>query len=215
MKSKTTKEFDESQASADELWDYCMAEYENRNPMIKFLLNNFFSSIQKIICDFETESSVLEVGCGAGESSRRIFSMLSSNQTYEASDYDSRYIKKILDSNPPYMVKQESVYNSERANNEFDVVIMLEVLEHLENPNLALQELFRVSKQYVIISVPNEPLWRIANLLRLKYIKDFGNTPGHINHYSAKGIRNIILPYGRIIGIFKPFPWLIVLAKKH
>lgn len=42
--------------------------------------------------------------------------------------------------------------------NHFDTTICLEVLEHLDNPHDVLSELVRVSKDYVIISLPN--CWR-------------------------------------------------------
>ncbi len=38
---------------------------------------------------------------------------------------------------------------------EFDTVLCFDVLEHLENIHLAIEELFRISKDYVIISLPN------------------------------------------------------------
>ena len=57
---------------------------------------------------------------------------------------------------------------------------MLEVLEYLGNPKVALQELFRVYCKYVLISVPYESLWSILNILRGKYVKCLGNTLGYI-----------------------------------
>lgn len=39
--------------------------------------------------------------------------------------------------------------------NAFDIVTALDVLEHLDNPHSALQELFRVAKKSVLISLPN------------------------------------------------------------
>jgi ubiquinone/menaquinone biosynthesis C-methylase UbiE len=41
-------------------------------------------------------------------------------------------------------------------NNTFDVVYLSHILEHLENPLSALKEAKRVSKQFVIVRVPNE-----------------------------------------------------------
>ncbi len=44
------------------------------------------------------------------------------------------------------------------ANGVFDLVAYFEVLEHLAQPNLpvALRELHRVSRKYIVVSVPNE-----------------------------------------------------------
>lgn len=40
-------------------------------------------------------------------------------------------------------------------NDAFDVVTALDVLEHLDNPHAALQELYRVARKTVLISLPN------------------------------------------------------------
>ncbi len=61
----------------------------------------------------------------------------------------------------------------------FDLVVCVEVLEHLETPGLALREIARVSKGHVILSVPREPLWRLLNMVRGAYIGVIGGTlPG-------------------------------------
>jgi len=62
----------------------------------------------------------------------------------------------------------------------YDLTIACEVLEHLEDPGQALTEIDRVTKQSVLISVPQEPMWRILNMARGKYWSDLGNTPGHV-----------------------------------
>ncbi len=38
---------------------------------------------------------------------------------------------------------------------EFDVVVALDVLEHLDNPHFTIKELMRVGKKYLYISLPN------------------------------------------------------------
>jgi SAM-dependent methyltransferase len=43
----------------------------------------------------------------------------------------------------------------ELGDGEFDVVVVLDVLEHLENPHQALSELLRITKTKLFISLPN------------------------------------------------------------
>lgn len=45
------------------------------------------------------------------------------------------------------------------ADGEFDTVIGAEILEHTQNPGLALAELFRVSKGHVILTLPIGDYW--------------------------------------------------------
>ena len=95
------------------------------------------------------------------------------------------------------------------------MVICTEVLEHLENPELALMELKRVSKKYILLSVPNEPFFMLANLLRGKNISRWGNDIEHINHWSFWSFQSFIKSKGvNIAKKFFPFPWTIVLVLK-
>ena len=134
-------------------------------------------------------------------------------QYFEISEYDERYVKKILELNLPYKVSQEDVFNLHRIDNEFDCVILLEVLEHLTDYEAALKELFRVASGYVLISVPNEPLWRILNIFRLKYLKYLGNTPCHINHWSPAKLKKVLNNFGKVVKIETSIPWIICLTK--
>lgn len=115
-----------------------------------------------------------------------------------------------LSLNVPFIVKQESVYALDRADGSFDHIIMLEVLEHLEFPEKALSELFRVAKKSVLLSVPHEPFWCSANFVRGKYWSSWGNTPGHINHWTFFSLKRLLSKYGKIKVLSTPFPWLVV-----
>ena len=206
------KTFNEEIATADELYEYCLKEYQGRNPITKLLIENFFKKIERLVPGLGNLDKILEIGCGAGESSRKIGALFKGNH-FEVSEYDERYITKLKETGFPYHITQESIYSLKRKDNEFGCVFLLEVLEHLDNVDLALKELFRVSGRYVVISVPNEPLWRILNLLRLKYVRDFGDTPGHINHWSPRKLKSLISTYGRVLDIYLPIPWILVLAE--
>ena len=205
--------------SKDELWDYNKLEYDSQNPISKKLYANFYKKIDSVLENYlKKNDALLEVGCGAAESSLRIHTKLLNLKfptTFEASEYDNRYVEKINSLSYPFIVSQENVYSLSRDDNGFSMVFLLEVLEHLEFPKNALKELFRVSSKYVVISVPNEPIWRLANMARFQYMKDFGNTPGHINHFNQSKLNILLEPFGKIVKVFKPFPWIIIVVEKH
>ena len=48
----------------------------------------------------------------------------------------------------------------------FDLVLAIEVLEHVPGPEAALAELARVCSGTFVASVPFEPIWRAGNILR-------------------------------------------------
>ena len=81
---------EEQQLSAEDLWEYCLLEYNSENPITRLMINSFFSRIGEIIELLEFDDRILEVGCGAGESSRRILSFLS-GQHFEISEADCRW----------------------------------------------------------------------------------------------------------------------------
>jgi ubiquinone/menaquinone biosynthesis C-methylase UbiE len=112
-------------------------------------------------------------------------------------------------------ITNESVYNLNRDDASFDLVIILEVLEHLQFPDQALAELCRVSKKYCIISVPNEPLWRILNMARGAYWYEFGNSPGHVNHWSKAGINRLVSKHFKVLKVTTSIPWTLLLARKY
>jgi 2-polyprenyl-3-methyl-5-hydroxy-6-metoxy-1,4-benzoquinol methylase len=137
------------------------------------------------------------------------------DQYLEASEFEQRLVDLLLKNGFPVTLSQESAYEMHRADDEFDCILLLEVLEHLENVDLALSEIFRVARQTVIISVPNEPLWRILNFMRGKYWREWGNTPGHINHWSKKPLVKLLAQHGNIKAVLSPTPWTIVQVDMH
>ena len=64
-----------------------------------------------------------------------------------------------------------------------DVVTCLEVLEHLAEPERAVEELARICCRLCVVSVPWEPFFRLGNLCRGKDINGWGNNPEHIQHF--------------------------------
>jgi ubiquinone/menaquinone biosynthesis C-methylase UbiE len=187
-------------------------KYESKNPLSKLLISKFFFVIHKICSDIQPENA-LEVACGHGYSTMKLKKSLN-NINLEASDYEERLISDAKKLNPDINFKKESIYKLDRNNDSFSLVFALEVLEHLDNPNLALEELRRVCNNYCIISVPNEPIWRILNILRGSYWNNYGNTPGHINHWNKRTFKKLIGQYFEVQKIYTPLPWIIILAKK-
>ncbi len=204
--------FDFDNASADELWDWYQLEYESQNPISKYLYNGFYRQLGKIIDTFEANDSLLEVGCGPGESTRRILKMLK-GQHLKASEFEERLVQKIHAIDFPVKVIQESVLALKREDNAFDGIFLLEVLEHIDDYHLALKELFRVARKYVVVSVPHEPIWRMLNCLRGSYLSDWGNTPGHVNHWSVSALKKLVGQYGEVEQVLTPLPWIILLAR--
>ena len=184
------------------------------------LLDNYFKSVEKLLAKLNLSGnlSAIEIGCGEGFSTARLRSILPNNINLSASEYVAKLVPKAQARNPEVQIIQESVYETSHPDNSFDIVFLLEVLEHLDYPEEALAELKRITKPggHLILGVPREPLWRFLNMSRAKYLKDFGNTPGHLNHWSSRGvIKTVEKNFGPVIETSKPLPWTQILAKKQ
>jgi len=60
----------------------------------------------------------------------------------------------VLENYPRKKFKQANVYDMPYDTNSFDYVVSSHLLEHLEFPNVALKEMARVARHFVIANVP-------------------------------------------------------------
>ena len=89
------------------------------------------------------------------------------------------------------------------------------VLEHLDNPAVALAELIRVSKKHVICSVPHEPWFMMGSLAGGQYVSRFGNHPEHINHWTQMSFKRFLEKNGLHVKkthAIKTFPWTLAIC---
>jgi 2-polyprenyl-3-methyl-5-hydroxy-6-metoxy-1,4-benzoquinol methylase len=94
-----------------------------------------------------------------------------------------------------------------------DLVMMLEVLEHLDEPEAMLEDLTALTAGHVLLSVPREPIFRGMNLLRFKNVRDLGNDPEHVNHWSSRAFVDLVGRYFEVVASARPLPWTMVLAR--
>lgn len=185
-------------------------KYASKNFIVKWLMRGFFCALDKCLAKIHF-SEVLEAGCGEGEVVKYIHYKYVC--VIEGFDIGKEVIEeaKANNANIPFYVK--SIYDAGYKDNSKDLVVCCEVLEHLEDVKIALTELARISNAYVLLSVPREPIWRVLNIARFRYLAQLGNTPGHINHWSKHEFIKLVSAYGEIIAIENPLPWTMVLLK--
>jgi 2-polyprenyl-3-methyl-5-hydroxy-6-metoxy-1,4-benzoquinol methylase len=94
-------------------------------------------------------------------------------------------------------------------------VVCCEVLEHLADPARALALLARLAQPHLIVSVPREPLWRILNLARGRYWAALGNTPGHLQHWSARRFLALLHDHVEVREVRTPLPWTMALCRRR
>ena len=56
-------------------------------------------------------------------------------------------------------------------------------------------------------------MWRALNTARGAYVRELGNSPGHLNHWSKRGFVSLVSRYGEVQEIRSPFPWTMLLTR--
>lgn len=187
-------------------------KYRSRNPIIQYLTGNFFDQIGGLLSNISFRS-LLDVGCGDGVLLFKLQNHLGRGKSCGI-DIDPIGIEMAKRNNSSAKFAIASAHDLPFSDNEFDVILCCEVLEHLHPSILpaTLAEIRRVAARYCIFSVPREPIWRFLNLLRGAYVTNLGNTPDHINHWNTRSFQQLMRGYFTILQTIKPFPWLGVLC---
>lgn len=192
---------------------YKQLKYTSTNRLVQYLNRVYLRNITRLVQRAQP-ARLLDVGCGEGVVLRHLDRHLS-GITAIGLDVDGTGLRVAQSQNSVSLV-QGSVYALPFATGSFDLVLCCEVLEHVDDPDAALAELSRVSGNRVLLSVPHEPIWRIANMARLKYLRHFGNTTGHIQHWTRWAFLRLVRRHLDIAEVrtWLPF-WSMLLARKR
>jgi SAM-dependent methyltransferase len=181
-------------------------KFETGNPVVKRMIGGFFETLGDIVGPLRP-ATVLDAGCGEGETIARLDGML--GDCISAVDINPYCVERTLERHPTAEVTEGSVKQLRFPDGSFDLVLCLEVIEHIDHPDIAVRELARVAARDVVVSVPYEPWFRIGSLLRGKYVRSFGNHPEHVNHFNRKSLAALLEPVLDVSEIRVAFPWLI------
>jgi ubiquinone/menaquinone biosynthesis C-methylase UbiE len=188
-------------------------KHTSKNPFRRWLVNNFYEVLEKEVGKMGA-GSVLDAGCGEGFSLDRL-RKAGLGKDLIGIDFSKKAIAIGQKLFPDLAIKEGDIYGLDFKDNSFDLVLCTEVLEHLEDPQRALKELIRVSKKYLLLSVPNEPFFSLASLIQGKNIKRWGNTADHLNQWSSGKFVNLLKKEKvKVLKVLKPFPFTLVTAEK-
>jgi SAM-dependent methyltransferase len=189
-------------------------KHNTKNPIGKIFLNNFLKTAVKTIRPLNIET-ILDAGCGEGFTLERL-RQEKIGKVYKGIEYEKDAVALANKLYPDLEVSQGDIYKLPFKNNTFDLVVCTEVLEHLENPKKAYRELLRVSRKYVLISVPNEPFFTIQRIGRLQNVRHLGAHPEHIQHWTIPAFLKFVKVRGVKVMVKKfPIPWTMVVIKKN
>lgn len=191
-------------------------KYGSQNPIVRRIMQGFNDALSELVAKAKP-SSIHEIGCGEG------FWVLKWQQlgmTARGSDFSKQAIE-LAHANAseqginPELFEVRSIYDLEPGYDSAELVVCCEVLEHLEHPEEGLLALQSITTKNLIVSVPREPIWRFLNMARGKYISEWGNTPGHLQHWSRRGFMNLVSKHFLIEEVKTPLPWTMLLCRKR
>jgi 2-polyprenyl-3-methyl-5-hydroxy-6-metoxy-1,4-benzoquinol methylase len=188
-------------------------KYGSTNPVVRRLMSGFEGTLENLFTRAAPQS-ILDVGCGEGVLTYRWAERLGEKPVVG------------LDLADPKLGREWAARRRENlefrtfsggdlpfADGSFDLVAATEVLEHVPDPERTLAEMARVAARHMLISVPREPLWRALNVARGAYLRELGNTPGHVNHWSKRSFVQAAARHGEVLEARSPFPWTMLLVR--
>ncbi len=185
--------------------------HSSKNPVIQFIQGLFDQSISTLTQSVKADK-ILEVGCGEGHVTQILLD--NSDANIHAMDISQTIIdiaRQNIDSQR-VTFEQRNIYDLESVE-AADLVVCCEVLEHIDDPEKGLKLLAEKAKPYALVSVPREPLWCFLNMARGTYFSDFGNSPGHIQHWSQKAFISFVEKEFEVVKLKAPIPWTVLLLK--
>jgi 2-polyprenyl-3-methyl-5-hydroxy-6-metoxy-1,4-benzoquinol methylase len=188
-------------------------KYGSSNPVVRRLMADFERALDELWA-LASPRSVLDVGCGEGVLTERWARRTDGRVVGVDLDDPALRAEWAARQAPNLSFEPMAAERLEFADGEFSLVAAIEVLEHVRDPSATLGELARVARGgHLLLSVPREPLWRALNLARGAYVRELGNTPGHLNHWSRRGFVELVARRAPVLEVRSPLPWTVLLAR--
>lgn len=136
------------------------SKHIHQNTVFQFFVARFFRKFYQFF-NMMNADSVLEIGCGEGF----VLDYLAKrNPTLHLRGIDRdfeavRMASKISASVIEFVCADGAHLPCD--DDSFDAVILSEVLEHVPNPDAILKEAIRVTRRYLLITVPREPYFKM------------------------------------------------------
>jgi SAM-dependent methyltransferase len=139
-------------------------------------------------------SSIVDVGCGAGAYGA---GLVNAGHKWLGLEVNDHCLELLARRGLPFRKLKGARERFPCADREFDHAICIEVLEHIDEPDIFLKEIARVIRGRALFSVPN--------LEVLPYFRDWEVVPwhlleaGHKNFFTRASLRELLSKYfGRV-----------------
>lgn len=171
---------------------YLSENYMSHTNSKKGLFENLYQIVRKysikkkykLISSIIKNGEILDIGCGTGEFLNKCKSKKWKTKGIEPSDI----ARKKAQENYNLDIKKST--DLSKINNQFDIITMWHVLEHVPNLNESINQFHQILKKNgkIIVAVPNLESYDCSYYK--KYWAGY-DLPIHLYHFSKKSIQNI------------------------
>jgi 2-polyprenyl-3-methyl-5-hydroxy-6-metoxy-1,4-benzoquinol methylase len=188
-------------------------KHDSRNPALRLVLGHFTRTLCREVATLAPRT-IFDVGCGEGYMLAALHQRLPGARLAGvdlSADAIAAARVRLGGAARLEVADARSIAEHER----FDVVLMLEVLEHLDDPDPMLDVLADLlqPRGRVVLSVPHEPLFRGLNLLRGHHLARLGNHPEHVQRFSRASFLRFVERRFAIERAPLVPPWTMVIGR--
>jgi SAM-dependent methyltransferase len=188
-------------------------KYRARNPLQRQLIRRFVERFHGLFVAANPVERVLEIGIGEGFLSGYLSEHFP-DKKFVGVDLEPEKLRALGRLFPAIETHAGSAYDLGvvAGSGPFDLVICAEVLEHLDDPERALDQIAGLRPRRALLTVPHEPWFQLSNLLRGKNLSRLGNDEEHVNHWTPRSFRRLLEPRFEVLHATSSYPWLLALV---
>jgi len=179
------------------------------NLLKKFLIGLFFKKIYREIKKSNSKN-IIDLGCGEGFLENYLKDK-NVDLKITGVDINHKAINYARKNNSQFKFLVDDILNLKMKGN-FDLAMMLEVLEHLNQPKKAVRAASLLSKR-LLVSVPWEPWFSWLYLLVGLNIKRRGKHPEHCQFFNPRSLEELLKNYFKKVEVNSNWPWLVAFAQ--
>jgi ubiquinone/menaquinone biosynthesis C-methylase UbiE len=190
-------------------------KHTHANPIQRRLIDRFHRVVVAKIAEL-APTTFLDAGCGEGFVAEILLRQLP-GLAIAGFDFNPAAVAVAAARVPNATFRTASIFDIPFDDASFDVVGCFEVLEHQQDPAAALRELSRVARRAVVLSVPHEPYFSLANVARGKNlnVRPRGSDPDHRQFWTRRAFGAFVGEVLDVEWLGGSFPWTICVAGKR
>jgi len=192
-------------------------KHTSGNPLQRKLIERFHATIADRVASL-APATFLDAGCGEGFVAEVLLRRMPGLRITGV-DFSADAARIAQARLPQGTFTQGDVLALPFPDRSFDVVGCFEVLEHLpgDAPARALKEYARIARTGVVLSVPHEPHFSLANAARGKNldVRPRGSDPDHRQFWSKGSFAELVGRDFDVEWIGGSFPWIVCVARSR